>query len=216
LRIGSTATDSKKVRKNRCTTGEILAQASGWQRAQDNNLAEMTARMEVSITRFFSPEETTRLEKGLPRLGEWNSQMFVPFEARQLRRARVLWINRRRFLERSIDVFRADVRDRVTNWLLNESAYAMSEEGAGDGFTVGRYETYLWITSWADALDIRSGTYQGPHVSYVSFRVSSGNVGHMTSKAGCHRSRPPDESRRLSRAQGGHLLLCTLPGAAAS
>lgn len=91
--------------------------------------------MEVSITRFFSPEETTRLEQGLPRLGEWSSQMLVPFEARQLRRATVLWINRRWFLERQIDVSRADVRDRVSNWLLDEFAYAVPEDGAGDGFT---------------------------------------------------------------------------------
>jgi len=107
--------------------------------------------MELSITRFFSPEEITRLEKGLPRLGEWSSQMFVPFEARQLRRARILWINRRWYLERQIDVSRADVRDRVATWLVDEFAYAVSEDGAGDAFT-SRVRTL-----YADRYGISSG-----------------------------------------------------------
>jgi hemolysin-activating ACP:hemolysin acyltransferase len=96
--------------------------------------------------------EGDRLENGLPRLGEWSSQMFVPFEARQLRRARVLWINRRWFLERQIDVSRANVRDRLANWLLDEFAYAVTgNAGAGDAFT-SRVRTL-----YADRYGISSG-----------------------------------------------------------
>jgi hypothetical protein len=81
--------------------------------------------MDVAIHRFFSPAEVRRLESGLPRLEEWGSQMLVPFQARQLRRATIFWINRRWFLERQLDVTRDDVRERVSNWLLHEFAYAV-------------------------------------------------------------------------------------------
>jgi hypothetical protein len=83
--------------------------------------------MDVSIHRFFSTAEVRQLESGLPRLQEWSSQMLVPFQPRQLRRATILWINRRWFLERQFDMTRDDVRERVSNWLLDEFAYAIPQ-----------------------------------------------------------------------------------------
>jgi hypothetical protein len=85
--------------------------------------------VEVSIHRFFSPAELRQLESGLPRLAEWSSEMLVPFRARQLRHATILWINRRWFLERMIDVMRDDVRERVSSWLLDEFAYMVPQTG---------------------------------------------------------------------------------------
>lgn len=64
-------------------------------------------------------------ETGLVRLEEWSPQMLVPFQARQLRHATVLWINRRWFLERQLDVTRDDTHRRVEAWLIDEFAYAI-------------------------------------------------------------------------------------------
>jgi hypothetical protein len=86
--------------------------------------------MESSIHRFFAPAEVRQLEAGLPRLGEWSATMLVPFQARRLRHATVLWINRRWFLERQIDVTRDDVRKRVSSWLLDDFACEAFADGA--------------------------------------------------------------------------------------
>jgi hypothetical protein len=80
--------------------------------------------MEFSIHRFFTPEEVKRLERGLPRLREWSEAMLVPFAARRLRNPTILWINQRWFLKRHIDVSRKEVRARVSEWLLEEFAFA--------------------------------------------------------------------------------------------
>jgi hypothetical protein len=92
--------------------------------------------MEVSIRRFFSPREVEQLESGLPRLDEWSSQILVPFQARQLQRATILWINRRWFLERQIDITQDEVHERVSNWLLHEFAYMVPQTSdPPDAFT---------------------------------------------------------------------------------
>lgn len=81
--------------------------------------------MESVIDRFFSAAEAKRLHSGLPRLDEWSNHLLVPFQAQQLQRARVLWINRRWFLERDIIVTDPDVERRVRNWLIAEFGYSV-------------------------------------------------------------------------------------------
>jgi len=55
--------------------------------------------------------------------------MLVPFQARQLRSATVLWINRRWFLERKFDLTQDDTARRIHDWLLGEFAYAIPQPG---------------------------------------------------------------------------------------
>ena len=96
----------------------------------------MTVTRTRSIERHFRPDEVEQLQSGLPNLAEISSEILVPFEARRLRRAAILWINRRWFFERQIDVARAEDRLRVEAWLLDEFAYAIPRAGdAPDAFT---------------------------------------------------------------------------------
>jgi hypothetical protein len=53
--------------------------------------------------------------------------MLVPFQARKLRRAMVLWINRRWLFERQFDLTQDDTVRRVHDWLLDEFAYAVPQ-----------------------------------------------------------------------------------------
>ena len=80
------------------------------------------------MTELLSTEELSRVEQGLPRLSEWGgADMLVPFPVRQLRHASVLWLNRRWFLERGIDVTDAEVLSRVSAWLVETFGYIILE-----------------------------------------------------------------------------------------
>ena len=86
----------------------------------------------------LAPDEIARLEAGLPRLSEWGTALLVPFTARRLRGASVLWLNERWFLERHLDVTDAATRRRACAWLLDEFAYSVpGSADPDDAFSAG-------------------------------------------------------------------------------
>ena len=99
--------------------------------------------METRISEFFSTEEVSRLEAGLPRLQEWSDRMLVPFQARQLKQVSLLWINTRWFLQRGIDVTETMIARRVSLWLHAEFGFSVPREGdPADAFTIGSRIVY--------------------------------------------------------------------------
>jgi hypothetical protein len=90
----------------------------------------------LATLNHLSSAEKERLERGLTRLEEWSSKILVPFQARHLKNSQALWINRRWFLEREIDVDNEDTRRRIHRWLVEEFAYVAPEPGdPPDAFT---------------------------------------------------------------------------------
>jgi hypothetical protein len=83
----------------------------------------------TNIRDFFTREEVSHLEAGLPRLHEWSDCMLVPFQATQLLLADVIWINSRWFLERRININDDGVRKQVVRWLLAEFGYSIPRQG---------------------------------------------------------------------------------------
>lgn len=79
---------------------------------------------------YFSAQEIDRLEAGLPDLGQWSTQLLVPFQAGRLRNASIAWLNRRWFGERQFDLADPPVLDRVSRWILGDFAYIASQQGA--------------------------------------------------------------------------------------
>lgn len=75
------------------------------------------------MTETLSEKEISRMERGLLRLSEWGEDLLVPFPVRQLRNASLLWLNRRWFLERGIDITDTDTLDRVETWLVATFGY---------------------------------------------------------------------------------------------
>lgn len=120
--------------------------------------------MESVADRFFSPDEVERLKSGLPRLDRWGRHLLVPFQARQLRRACPLWINRRWFLERGINVTEADVEQRVSNWLIAEFGYTVPLKEDPVGAFTNKVKTF-----YAD----RYGSTSGKSVHGGSGRVAT-------------------------------------------
>lgn len=105
---------------------------------------------------FFSVEEIQRLEEGLPRPSVWSEDLLVPFQVRQLRNAKLIWLNKRWFLERGLDAADQPTLTRISGWLL--STFAFVRPGAGDkasAFT-GRTKT-----AYADRYGSSGGT--APH-----------------------------------------------------
>jgi hypothetical protein len=90
---------------------------------------DRSAKSQLGGAEHFSRAETELLESGLVRLEEWSPQMLVPFQCRQLRRAMVLWINRRWFLERQFDLTNNGTVRRIHEWLVDEFAYAIPQPG---------------------------------------------------------------------------------------
>ena len=80
-------------------------------------------------------EEVARLEADLPRLEDWGASLLVPFQARKLRGAGVVWINERWFLERHLDVTCPATRQRACAWLVNQFACGVP----GDSNPAGAY-----------------------------------------------------------------------------
>ncbi len=145
--------------------------------------------MELSIHRFFSPAEVSQLESGLPRLAEWSAAMLVPFQARQLRHATVLWINRRWFLERMLDVTCDELRARVSTWLLDEFAYVVPQQGdPQEAFTevtrtlhADRYGSSTGRTVHGGSGRVATmGCYQAKGVGVTPLVGTGGDVEHAT------------------------------------
>lgn len=72
---------------------------------------------------FLLQEELTRLEHGLPKMSECGEHVLVPFKVCELKRARVVWVNRRWFLERGFDLADDASLDRISSWLISEFGY---------------------------------------------------------------------------------------------
>lgn len=60
----------------------------------------------------------------LPALGE---HLLVPFSAKKLRNAQVIWLNERWLAENQLDVFDHALRARMEHWLLGEFAYGVPQ-----------------------------------------------------------------------------------------
>lgn len=80
----------------------------------------------------LSAAEVARIEQGLPNLFDWGPQLLVPFAARKLKRARVLWLNRRWFVERGFEFRDESSLLRLGQWLVNDFGYAIAEDAGVD------------------------------------------------------------------------------------
>ena len=108
------------------------------------------------IGQFLSPQEIQRMELGLPRISDWGEHLLVPFSARRLRGARVVWVNHRWFLGRSIDIMHSSTRARVVKWLLHEFGYISPHpQDSESAFTIEEK------TFYADRYGSTNGT--SPH-----------------------------------------------------
>jgi hypothetical protein len=79
---------------------------------------------------YFSAEEINRLQAGLPDLEQWSTRLLVPFQVHRLRNASIIWLNRRWFGERCLDLADDAALDRVSRWILGDFAYITPTNGA--------------------------------------------------------------------------------------
>ncbi len=91
---------------------------------------------------MLAPDEIARLEAGLPRLSAWGPALLVPFQARRLRAASVVWLNQRWFLERDVDVTDPATHRRACAWLLGEFGYHVPGPGDDEHASGGEEKTF--------------------------------------------------------------------------
>jgi hypothetical protein len=130
-------------------------------------------------------------------LDEWSTAMLVPFEARRLRQASILWINYRWFLERQIDIARDDVRERVSNWLLDEFAWMIPEDGDPPGaFTNARRTLHADRYGSSTGRTVHGGSgrvatigrYQAKGVGVTPLVGAGGDAEHATGRCSVEES----------------------------
>lgn len=87
--------------------------------------------------------EIARLGHDLPDLSTWGADMLVPFPARRLRHASVVWINRRWFRACGLDASSAEVDARLCHWLIDEFAHVVPRpEDTEASFAAGGREWF--------------------------------------------------------------------------
>src|SRR6187402_2819268 len=93
--------------------------------------SEVNAPGSSTIDTHFTPAEVARLEKGLPRLESWSTALLTPFAVHRLIAPRMLWLNRRWFLERGLDIDNKHDQRRVSTWLLSDFGWVSKGDGVG-------------------------------------------------------------------------------------
>lgn len=88
-------------------------------------MARKIRRMASVIDQHFSKDEINALERGSIDLEAISPALLVPFAARRLESARVIWLNVRWFLQHGIDVLDGKERHRVELWLIEEFGFAV-------------------------------------------------------------------------------------------
>lgn len=102
------------------------------------------------------------LRAGLEDPTRWGSALRVPARVRRLDAATVVWINRRWFVERGIDVVGASGRAAVERWLLDRFAWQTVVDGGPVRTALGadRYGATGWVPHGGSGRAVLRDRYQ--------------------------------------------------------